>query len=187
MIDTHLHKIMNYKWSKVSKIAFSFEKSPNLVTLTRFFSNAKEGPSFCLPLDVRFIFISFCCICLYIFAKMVKAAKKPDVVTREMTIHMSKRVQGITFKQRAPRAIREIKKFAAAEMRTKDVRIDTDLNKFVWARGVKGVPTRLRVQLSRRRNEDEKATEKMYTIVTYVPCKDFHGKQTEDVVIGSSE
>jgi large subunit ribosomal protein L31e len=45
--------------------------------------------------------------------------KAPDVVTREYTIQMSKRLQGITFKKRAARAIREIKKFAFKEMKTR--------------------------------------------------------------------
>ena len=47
--------------------------------------------------------------------------KKPaqDIVTRDYTIHMSKRLYGVTFKNRAPRAVREIKKFAEKAMKTK--------------------------------------------------------------------
>jgi hypothetical protein len=40
---------------------------------------------------------------------------------------------------------------------TKDVRLDVGLNKAVWSKGIKNVPTRLRVVISRRRNEDEDA------------------------------
>ena len=43
----------------------------------------------------------------------------PDIVTRDYTIHMSKRLYNITFKNRAPRAVREIKKFAEKTMKTK--------------------------------------------------------------------
>jgi len=52
---------------------------------------------------------------------MVKEArtKSPDIVTREYTIHLSKRLCGVTFKNRAPRAIREIKSFAEQAMKTK--------------------------------------------------------------------
>ncbi len=85
----------------------------------------------------------------------------PDIVTREQTLHMSKRLFGITFKQRAPRAIREIKKAAEKLMKTKDVRIDAELNKFVWSHGVKNVPKRIRLQFERNRNEDENASEKV--------------------------
>jgi large subunit ribosomal protein L31e len=43
---------------------------------------------------------------------------KVDIVARECTIHMSKRLYGVTFKNRAPRAIREIKQFASRAMKT---------------------------------------------------------------------
>ena len=46
-------------------------------------------------------------------------AKASDIVTRECTIHMSKRLYGVTFKNRAPRAIREIKDFAKKHMNTR--------------------------------------------------------------------
>merc|ERR1711976_939083 len=82
-------------------------------------------------------------------------SRSKEVVTREYTINLHKRLHGITFKKRAPRAIKEIRKFAQKQMNTEDVRIDIRLNKQVWSRGVKNVPYRIRVRLSRRRNEDE--------------------------------
>ena len=85
--------------------------------------------------------------------------KKPDLVSRDYTIHLSKRTHKITFKKKAPRAIKEIKKFAQKAMGTKDVRIDAKLNKFIWSRGVKNVPNRVRVRLSRKRNEDDESDE----------------------------
>ncbi len=45
--------------------------------------------------------------------------KSNDIVTRDYTIHMSKRLYGVTFKNRAPRALREVKKFAEKAMKTK--------------------------------------------------------------------
>merc|ERR1719453_3017379 len=65
-------------------------------------------------------------------------------------------------------------------MTTKDVRIDTKLNKFVWSHGVRNVPRRVRVRMSRKRNEDEDAKEKMFTLVQHVPVESFKGLQTED-------
>lgn len=62
-----------------------------------------------------------------------------EVVTRECTIHLSKRVHGIGFKKRAPRAIKEIRKFAVKNMGTQDVRIDTRLNKHIWSKGIRYV------------------------------------------------
>ena len=86
-----------------------------------------------------------------------------------------------TFKKRAPRAIKEVSKFARQMMGTKDVRIDVLLNKFLWSKGVRNVPYRVRVRLHRRRNEDEEATEKLYTHVTHVSVPSFDGLQTKEV------
>ena len=44
---------------------------------------------------------------------------------RDYTLNLHKRLQGIAFKKRAPRALREVRRFAQGEMHTEDVRIDT--------------------------------------------------------------
>merc|ERR1712227_434769 len=104
-----------------------------------------------------------------------------EVVTREYTVHLHKRIHGIGFKRRAPRAVKELRKFAEKQMGTPDVRIDTRLNKHIWAHGVKNVPYRVRVRLARKRNEDEDSIHKLYTLVTYVPVTTFKGTQTVNV------
>ncbi|RHZ54210.1 hypothetical protein CDV55_102139 [Aspergillus turcosus] len=124
-----------------------------------------------------------------------------DVVTREYTINMHKRMHGVTFKKRAPRAIKEIRAFAEkamvsffpesdgmgrdpanhspfANQGTKDVRLDPQLNKKVWEAGVKGVPFRLRVRISRKRNDEEGAKERLYSYVQAVNVKDAKGLHT---------
>merc|ERR1711879_275303 len=85
-----------------------------------------------------------------------------EVVTREYTINLHKRLHGIGFKYRAPRAIKEVKKFAEKQMGTSDVRIDTRLNKHLWSQGVKNVPFRVRVRLARLRNEDEDSVQTLH-------------------------
>jgi large subunit ribosomal protein L31e len=114
---------------------------------------------------------------------MVKSsAPKPDLITRDFTIHLSKRVHRFQFKRRAPRAIKEIRKFAQKAMGTQDIRVDAGLNKYVWATGIKNPPTRVRVRLSRKRNEDEDADEKLYTLAQLVEVSSFKGLQTENVI-----
>eukprot|EP00088_Acartia_fossae_P039201 TRINITY_DN407_c0_g1_i1.p2 TRINITY_DN407_c0_g1~~TRINITY_DN407_c0_g1_i1.p2 ORF type:complete len:125 (-),score=51.39 TRINITY_DN407_c0_g1_i1:171-545(-) len=112
-----------------------------------------------------------------------KSSAIGEVVTREYTINLHKRLHGIGFKYRAPRAVKEIKKFAEKQMGTRDVRIDSRLNKAIWAQGVRGVPFRMRVRLARMRNEDEDSANKLYTLVTHVniPKNGFKGLQTENV------
>jgi large subunit ribosomal protein L31e len=71
--------------------------------------------------------------------------------------------------------------FTQRVMKTKDVRMDTKLNEFLWSKGIRNVPFRVRVRLSRKRNEDENAKEEMYTLVQYVPIDDFRGMRPEKV------
>ncbi|KAJ5138323.1 Carbon-nitrogen hydrolase [Penicillium bovifimosum] len=104
-----------------------------------------------------------------------------DVVSREYTINLHKRVHGVSFKKRAPKAIKEIRAFAEQAMGTKDVRVDPQLNKKVWEAGIKGVPFRLRVRISRKRNDEENAKERLYSHVQAVNVKDPKGLHTTTV------
>ncbi|GAB1600593.1 60S ribosomal protein L31-like [Argonauta hians] len=110
-----------------------------------------------------------------------KKSSMNDVITKECTIHLHKKVYGVKLKKKAPKAIKKIKLFAEKMMRTKDVRIDTKLNKHIWCKGIRHVPFRIRVKLSRRRNEDEDSPHKLYTLVSHVPCASFKGLQTMNV------
>merc|ERR1711959_569524 len=98
-----------------------------------------------------------------------KKSVRQDCIAREYTINMHKRLHSNTFKKRAPRAIRAIRKFAEQMMGTPDVRVHPQLNKAVWSKGVKNIPHRIRVRCERRRNDDEDAKEKLYTIITHIP------------------
>merc|ERR1711924_319396 len=66
------------------------------------------------------------------------ANKEP--VCREYTVNLHKEMHGISFKRRAPRAIKVIKAFAKKQMGTSDVRLDQALNKEVWSKGIKSGP-----------------------------------------------
>jgi large subunit ribosomal protein L31e len=61
---------------------------------------------------------------------------------------------------------------------TSDVRLDPALNKKVWENGVKGVAYRLRIRISRRRNDEEGAKEKLYSYVQAVNVKNPKGLHT---------
>ncbi|KYQ90523.1 S60 ribosomal protein L31 [Tieghemostelium lacteum] len=108
-------------------------------------------------------------------------SKEKGVVSREYTINLHRRLYGTTFKDRAPKAVKQIKLFAQKAMGTKDVRIDNKLNKYLWSQGIKNVPVRVRVTLSRKRNEDENAREKLYTLASLVIVKSFKGLETKTV------
>merc|ERR1712058_101533 len=95
--------------------------------------------------------------------------------------HLRKAIFKVAMKKRAPRSIREIKAIAAKSMGTKDVRVDTKLNKFIFSKGVRNVPDRVRIRMARQRNDDEDAAEKFFTLVQHVPVQSFKGLQTETV------
>ncbi|KAJ5079709.1 60S ribosomal protein L31 [Anaeramoeba ignava] len=108
--------------------------------------------------------------------------KQPkQAVTREFTIHIHKYIHGIQFKKRAPRAIKAIRKFATKMMGTKEVKVTPSVNQYIWSKGIRNVPYRIRVRLHRKVNEDEDAPEKFFTEVTYIPVKSFKGLQTQTI------
>ncbi|XP_076916159.1 F-box/LRR-repeat protein At4g29420-like [Bidens hawaiensis] len=86
-----------------------------------------------------------------------------------------------TFKKKAPKAIKEIRKFAQKAMGTTDVRVDVKLNKHVWSRGIRSVPRRVRVRIARKRNDDEDAKEELYSLVTVaeIPAEGLKGLGTK--------
>ncbi|KVH98242.1 Ribosomal protein L31e [Cynara cardunculus var. scolymus] len=86
-----------------------------------------------------------------------------------------------TFKKKAPKAIKEIRKFAEKAMGTTDVRVDVKLNKHIWSRGIRSVPRRVRVRIARKRNDDEDAKEELYSLVTVaeIPAEGLTGLGTK--------
>lgn len=60
-----------------------------------------------------------------------------------------------------------------------DVRVDPSLNRFVWSNGIRNVPRKIRVRISRKKNEDEDAKDKFYSLVQHVQVDTFEGLKTE--------
>ncbi|TVU03836.1 hypothetical protein EJB05_50606 [Eragrostis curvula] len=125
--------------------------------------------------------------------KRPAGSRKDEVVTREYTINLHKRLHGwlftdqydscSTFKKKAPNAIKEIRKFAQKAMGTTDVRIDVKLNKHIWSSGIRSVPRRVRVRIARKRNDEEDAKEELYSLVTVaeIPPEGLKGLGTKVV------
>ena len=65
-------------------------------------------------------------------------------------------------------------------MKTNDVRIDPKLNQFLWSKGIRNLPRRVRVRISRKRNEEEgKSGSEWYSLVQHVQVENFSEKLTE--------
>lgn len=94
-------------------------------------------------------------------------------------------MHGAHFKKRAPKAVKAIKKFATLHMGTTDVRLDPKLNVQIWKRGVQGVQNRMRLRISRKRNDEEDAKEKLFAYVEPVNVASAKGLHT--VVVDEDE
>jgi len=91
----------------------------------------------------------------------VAAEKKPlEPVKKVFTFNLHRALQGFRSKQRAARAIREIKAFVQREMKVNKVTILPSLNIKLWENGIRHVPHRVRLEVARKRaTDDDKADE----------------------------
>ena len=108
---------------------------------------------------------------------MTKSELTP--VSRDHTINLHKLCHKTQFKKKAVKAVRQIRKFAQKNMLTDDVRIGTDVNHFVWGKGIRNIPRRIRVRLVRKKNEEEETGGKFYTEVRLVKVRSFKNLLTE--------
>ncbi len=104
----------------------------------------------------------------------------------DTTINIHKLAHRTQFKRKAPKAISEIKRLVASMMRTPDVRIDPKLNQFVWNQGIRNLPHKVRVRISRKRSEEEGATKgEFYSLVQHVHIEDFTNRLTEKAKVSA--
>lgn len=112
-------------------------------------------------------------------AKKQTESKTISAASRDYTINLHKLCHKTQFKKKAPKALKEIRKFAVDNMKTDDVRIDTEVNQWVWSKGIRNVPRRIRVRLSRKKNEGEDGDNKFFTEVKLLQVDSFKGLITE--------
>ena len=97
--------------------------------------------------------------------KKDRGAAKLEPITRTLTVNLHRRLHKATFKNKAPKAVKEIKELAHKTMFTSDNRVDPELNKELWRHGIRNIERRVKVTLERKKNEDDEAEESMYTII----------------------
>jgi large subunit ribosomal protein L31e len=115
--------------------------------------------------------------------KKVEKKPKKDTnkeITRDFTVNLHKRLHKIQFKKRGKRAINEILRFASKQMWVKDVRMDTELNHFVWKEGIRDIPNKVRIRISKKKSQDEDAKEPFYCLVQHVDVESFSALRTEN-------
>jgi large subunit ribosomal protein L31e len=94
-----------------------------------------------------------------------KVAKELEPKSRTVVINLHRRLYKQSFKKKAPTAVKEIKEHARKTMFTEDVRLDPSLNQQLWRNGIRNLDRRITVVFDRKKNEDEEAKHKFYTLV----------------------
>jgi large subunit ribosomal protein L31e len=113
--------------------------------------------------------------------KETKQHKDPNKeLTRDFTLNLHKRLHKIQFKKRGKRAMNEIRRFAQKEMWTNDVRMDSELNHYIWQDGIRNIPDKVRIRISKKKNQDEDAKEPFFCLVQHVDVEEFSGLRTEN-------
>lgn len=98
-------------------------------------------------------------------AKNKKEEKELDNKTIKTTINVHRAAHKATFKRKAPSAVKKIKEQARKLLFTQDVRVDPSLNQHIWRNGVRNLDRKVEVVMERKKNEDEEAKHKFYTLV----------------------
>lgn len=75
---------------------------------------------------------------------------RPIEIKIECTLNLHKRLVGIKFKNRASRAIFEIKKFVKSLLNSNEIKIDTVLNREIRKFGTRHTPTRIRIRITKQ-------------------------------------
>ncbi|KAL5208602.1 hypothetical protein ABZP36_033037 [Zizania latifolia] len=108
--------------------------------------------------------------------KRAAGTRKDEVVTREYTINLHKRLHGwYRLPTSLPFPLRKRVHFPSF--------VPLALNKAIWTNGIRSVPRRVRVRIARKRNDEEDAKEELYSLVTVaeIPAEGLKGLGTKVV------
>ncbi|KAI5191118.1 large subunit ribosomal protein L31e [Nematocida minor] len=98
-----------------------------------------------------------------------------------LTVNLWKLVKGCSQKRWADCAVRNLKRHIQKQFKTQmDVKIDMDLNKAIWSRGKKQLPTRIRIEVGKRPAFKDNAKTELFVKHVFVPT--FKGLQSESFI-----
>ena len=87
-----------------------------------------------------------------------------------MTVNLWKITRGTSWIKLADTAVSRIKRGVKRQFRTNaDVRIDINLNMFMWAKGRRSIPPKIRVKVSRRPSYKDNSKTEFYVEHVVVP------------------
>lgn len=85
---------------------------------------------------------------------MAKTESKTEKIEREYIIPLREKSRVVPRYKKTPKAIKTIKEFVAKHMKVENrdlnkVKIDKDLNQFMWARGIRKHPHKIKVKVTK--------------------------------------
>jgi large subunit ribosomal protein L31e len=109
--------------------------------------------------------------------------KAPKEVTFETTLNLHSVLRNqASMKRKAPRAVRAIKDKVSRFLQTADIRIDTELNKYIWSNGMRNPPKKLRLIVERKpvetSEEESNKRQRYYGLVKHKLVSTFEGLGT---------
>jgi large subunit ribosomal protein L31e len=86
---------------------------------------------------------------------MANKNRNKNEVEREYTIPLREKIRSVPRYKKTPKAIKSIKEFLAKHMKVENrdlnkIKLSTYLNQFMWARGIKNPPTKIKVKATRK-------------------------------------
>jgi large subunit ribosomal protein L31e len=117
----------------------------------------------------------------------LRKKKAPKKSTFELTFNVRKSLRGVGLRKRAPRAIREIKRYVRQHYGTSLVKIHPDLNTYIGSQGIRNPPKKVRLVLERKPCEEEERKGKYYTFVHHKIVGDFSNLFSKRIVEEASE
>lgn len=98
-----------------------------------------------------------------------------------VTVNLWRLVKGCSQKRWADCAVRNLKRHIQKQFNTKeDVKIDIQLNKAIWSRGKKHLPTKVRVEITKRASLKDSSKTEFFLKHVLVPS--FKGLQAESII-----
>mmetsp|Transcript_4168 Transcript_4168/g.6142 ORF Transcript_4168/g.6142 Transcript_4168/m.6142 type:complete len:157 (-) Transcript_4168:77-547(-) len=106
----------------------------------------------------------------------------PKEVVVTHTLNIARAVKNMkSFRERTPRAVREVKRYVRNKFNVREVNFDPALNRYLWQNGKANPPRKVRLQVTRTSNTSEDSKFNTYSadVTVVVPPAGFKGLSTE--------
>ena len=76
--------------------------------------------------------------------------EEPKTIEKVLTLNLRKYVLRVSRFKRAKKAVKTLRELVMRHSKSKVVKISVRLNQYIWSRGIRKPPTKVRVKISRK-------------------------------------